>query len=696
MHLKDLTLGLGDAPTGYRPPQISVEGKISKRKAFKPGRPLRDGGSRDLRHRPVGSHMPELALSSSATNSNTCLPSPPKSMGSNNYGNAAAANNDIPAQHLDSPDHQEQGLKNQMYVCSSKAKLQSRRVMPRPVVEPCLEFSDGAPNKLQSLNPPRTAKNAKRSNSAQDVTLQDVRSFPKMGPDVRGLVGVGSGHRNFSRGLVAPRLVSTKMDLELGAQRTKLSVIELLRQSPEENTLFLSKPPLKPSSGTPSVHTTNPNDNNNRNPHDNKVDVPSKLISGSVGDGLIRRKSPLRPRGSHVVMSQLQFAQPSGSAPSAPIGNGKFSGVPLGSGKLSATPWTAPTVLLSARDSEFLIPGKNGAASFAYGEIRSARTTGEISEKERSKKQLADKTTLKEVDLGIEGFQKRARSCRPRIRSLATTNCIQSDPVDAFVVVPLQTQEEKEKEKPSCANTRVPTMEDGEKGCRSPSVTSCSVRGDSVGSTISNSSSCLSPTFHYKKYRYEQKEPIVKPRNERVRVKKEDPHAADARAEYGSLIECWDFLPLPVHSLREKAGRVPAGGSETAKKNSLPKDIKQVGEVLRHAYNADPKDIVWSLNAVSIMPDGVASDKPDTRSRSICPKTLWLRGGRVYDYFGDLGTISEFISEPTPWQTLRSRRRDLGLQPFPFLPQPLTEKNEDGAILKYQEELKRWTQRRIG
>lgn len=294
---------------------------------------------------------------------------------------------------------------------------------------------------------------------------------------------------------------------------------------------------------------------------------------------------------------------------------------------------------------------------------------------------------LRSVDFPVKGFQRRASSCVPGIRG---TSCSLSKDE----AVPVDEDTQGELTEGSC----VPTQEDAEVYGRSPSVTSCSVRGDSVGSTLSDLSDCVSPTFHYKKYRYEETETVEKrPRHDRPRppVKKEDTsHAADGRSEHISVIQSWDLLPVHTRFLREKADNIGPTGMCT--KNRLPRDIEQVGEVLRRAYDADAKDIAWSLNTVSIMPDGVPSDKPDTRTRASCPKTLWLRGGRVYDYFGDLGTIAEFISESTPWQTLRSRRRDLGLQPFPFLPQPLGEKNEDGAILKYQEELKRWTQKRIG
>lgn len=64
------------------------------------------------------------------------------------------------------------------------------------------------------------------------------------------------------------------------------------------------------------------------------------------------------------------------------------------------------------------------------------------------------------------------------------------------------------------------------------------------------------------------------------------------------------------------------------------------------------------------------------------PPMFWLRGGRVYDFHGDRGTVSEFendllIREVEDDGICRQRRQKQGLLPFPFLPLPQREKAEE-------------------
>lgn len=71
------------------------------------------------------------------------------------------------------------------------------------------------------------------------------------------------------------------------------------------------------------------------------------------------------------------------------------------------------------------------------------------------------------------------------------------------------------------------------------------------------------------------------------------------------------------------------------------------------------------------------------------PPLLWVRGGRVYDFHGDRGTLAEFEYDLLTRQVeddavSRNRRRDQGLQPFPFLPIPpkQAEEPEEGPLVK--------------
>ncbi|CAE8712976.1 unnamed protein product, partial [Polarella glacialis] len=65
------------------------------------------------------------------------------------------------------------------------------------------------------------------------------------------------------------------------------------------------------------------------------------------------------------------------------------------------------------------------------------------------------------------------------------------------------------------------------------------------------------------------------------------------------------------------------------------------------------------------------------------PPMLWIRGGRVYDFHGDRGTVAEFehdfmTREVEDDAVCRLRRREQGLMPFPFVALPLKQ-NEDNA-----------------
>mmetsp|Transcript_110786 Transcript_110786/g.213382 ORF Transcript_110786/g.213382 Transcript_110786/m.213382 type:complete len:576 (-) Transcript_110786:139-1866(-) len=62
--------------------------------------------------------------------------------------------------------------------------------------------------------------------------------------------------------------------------------------------------------------------------------------------------------------------------------------------------------------------------------------------------------------------------------------------------------------------------------------------------------------------------------------------------------------------------------------------------------------------------------------------TIWVRGGRTYDFHGDRGTIDEFEHDLLGRQVeddsvCRGRRREQGLMPFPFVAVPIPRREED-------------------
>lgn len=79
-----------------------------------------------------------------------------------------------------------------------------------------------------------------------------------------------------------------------------------------------------------------------------------------------------------------------------------------------------------------------------------------------------------------------------------------------------------------------------------------------------------------------------------------------------------------------------------------------------------------SNNRVTVRQDAWIAKERDSKLSE--PPTLWVRGGRVYDYKGDLGTVQEFEEDhESPEKeedttAARARRREQGMPPFPFVP----------------------------
>lgn len=81
------------------------------------------------------------------------------------------------------------------------------------------------------------------------------------------------------------------------------------------------------------------------------------------------------------------------------------------------------------------------------------------------------------------------------------------------------------------------------------------------------------------------------------------------------------------------------------------------------------------------------------------PPYLWLRGGRVYDFQGDRGTVDEvendlLVCEDLNDENCRLRRREAGLMPYPFVPIPL--RHEPGMDPEARSELRRQQEKAQG
>mmetsp|Transcript_21259 Transcript_21259/g.49312 ORF Transcript_21259/g.49312 Transcript_21259/m.49312 type:complete len:472 (+) Transcript_21259:88-1503(+) len=90
--------------------------------------------------------------------------------------------------------------------------------------------------------------------------------------------------------------------------------------------------------------------------------------------------------------------------------------------------------------------------------------------------------------------------------------------------------------------------------------------------------------------------------------------------------------------------------------------------------------IRYRCNAVMV--EEAAWQQRQRESQLEAPPIFWLRGGRVYDFHGDRGTLQEFESDFLVRQveddpSCRLRRREQGLMPFPFVAAPLTQKDDE-------------------
>jgi len=84
----------------------------------------------------------------------------------------------------------------------------------------------------------------------------------------------------------------------------------------------------------------------------------------------------------------------------------------------------------------------------------------------------------------------------------------------------------------------------------------------------------------------------------------------------------------------------------------------------------------------SVMVDIAAWTARRRDSQLEAPPMFWLRGGRIYDFHGDRGTLAEFehdflVRKVEDDSVCRMRRREQGLMPFPFVAAPLTQKDEE-------------------
>lgn len=199
--------------------------------------------------------------------------------------------------------------------------------------------------------------------------------------------------------------------------------------------------------------------------------------------------------------------------------------------------------------------------------------------------------------------------------------------------------------------------------------------------------------FHYRKYRYREAQACAKPASveQGKRRGKKVPSTRFAASGDGSdgegsspwwtggedpLVSSW-ATSSATHSSAE--GRILAEGQEA-------EQLQRVAQVLVGFYGI-PGEVVEAVRAASKVTNVVVVNESAwaqrTRESQLEePPWMWVRGGRIYDFKGDRGTLAEFEHDLLTRQVeddsiCRTRRLKQGLMPLPFLPLPYKRHGED-------------------
>lgn len=164
-------------------------------------------------------------------------------------------------------------------------------------------------------------------------------------------------------------------------------------------------------------------------------------------------------------------------------------------------------------------------------------------------------------------------------------------------------------------------------------------------------------------------------------------HVRDDSAGSG----CSSPWGLNTSPTRRLDSAVPAASSRMASPcreeehldEELRQELHQVGDALVKFY-ALPGGMRHALrlkgNLIAVLDEAWAQKHRESRLTE--PPTMWVRGGRVYDFHGDRGTVAEFLNDFLVRQVeddaiCRQRRREQGLLPYPFVAAPL-KRDPDG------------------
>jgi len=119
------------------------------------------------------------------------------------------------------------------------------------------------------------------------------------------------------------------------------------------------------------------------------------------------------------------------------------------------------------------------------------------------------------------------------------------------------------------------------------------------------------------------------------------------------------------------------GSTPCCEEEPLDDELRHVGEVLVKFYDL-PAGVDRGLrlknNVVTVLEHAWVGKRRESQLTE--PPMLWVRGGRVYDFHGDRGTVAEFTNDflvrgVEDDAICRQRRWEQGLMPFPFLAAPV-------------------------
>lgn len=226
------------------------------------------------------------------------------------------------------------------------------------------------------------------------------------------------------------------------------------------------------------------------------------------------------------------------------------------------------------------------------------------------------------------------------------------------------------------------------------------LRAIAAQATTATSADEEDAAFDYREYRYNRS------REARARAAPPEPHArrraerarrafaAQPRDE-SSDSGCsspWGHR-LDVSPRYSEAVSSTGGRGNTRSHPSTPccydeeppeEDVSRIAQVLAKFYGlpGDWEQAVRLRYNAAVVTDHAWKARRRRDSQVQNPPMVWLRGGRVYDFKGDRGTLAEFEQDLLVRQVeddaaCRQRRKEQGLLPFPFVALPMRRGDED-------------------